>query len=73
MVIWEMSDEPEQVGGTYIKESRYVSTMILRLIRLAAFLLALAGLQAGAASAAPPPCPDNGSKLQTNCTKEVQI
>jgi hypothetical protein len=50
-----------------------MGSIVHRAIRLAAFLLALAGLQAGAASAAPLPCPDNGSKLQANCTKEIQI
>jgi hypothetical protein len=48
-------------------------TVIFRAIRLAALLFALLAFYAGSASAAPGPCPNNGSTLQPNCTKEIQI
>jgi hypothetical protein len=46
---------------------------IFRASGLAAFLFILVACYAGKAEAAPPPCPDNGRKLQADCTKEIQI
>jgi hypothetical protein len=46
-------------------------TMIFRAVRLAAFLFTLVTAAGNADAAAP--CPDNGSTLQANCTKEIRI
>jgi hypothetical protein len=55
-----------------IRGAKFVA-MIFRAIRLAALMFPLLAFYVGTASAATGPCPNDGSTLQPDCTKEIRI